>query len=138
MAAPTQSTWQNLHQIRQTPSSVVCEPESKLATMVVANFLEGTPSLTTNELKENDIARYKATKLCNLDPELPGLFERILAAGKAPVIVAHFDHIGETSEEAIKNVRKLRDGDLQFLNQAVLLSKVNDDPEVPAATFAKR
>jgi lysine 2,3-aminomutase len=71
------------------------------------------------------------------DPELPAFFERIIAAGKTPVIVAHFDHVGEISDEAIKNIRKLRDVGVQFLNQSVLLSKVNDDAEVLAETFAK-
>src|SRR5690349_18177493 len=42
------------------------------------------------------------------DPELPGLFERILKAGKAPVIVSHFDHIGEISAEAENNIKRLR------------------------------
>jgi KamA family protein len=71
------------------------------------------------------------------DPELPGLFERIKAAGKTPVIVAHFDHIGEISEEAQKNIQKLREIGVQFLNQTVLLGRVNDDPDVLAATFHK-
>lgn len=71
------------------------------------------------------------------DPELPGLFERIKAAGKAPFIVAHFDHIGEISEEAQKNIQKLREIGVQFLNQTVLLGKVNDDPAILAATFRK-
>jgi len=71
------------------------------------------------------------------DPELPGLFGRIMAAGKTPVIVGHFDHIGEISQEAIKNIHRLREVGVQFLNQSVLLSKVNDDPQVLADTFAK-
>jgi KamA family protein len=71
------------------------------------------------------------------DPELPELFRRIHEAGKAPVIVAHFDHIGEISEESERSIRKLRGEGVQFLNQSVLLAKVNDDPEILAATFAK-
>lgn len=71
------------------------------------------------------------------DPELPGLFERIASAGKTPVIVCHFDHVGEISEEAERNIRRLREVGVQFLNQSVLLSKVNDDAEIFAATFAK-
>ena len=71
------------------------------------------------------------------DPELPGLFERILEAGKTPVIVSHFDHIGEISEKAEENVKRLRSVGVQFLNQSVLLGKVNDDPKILADTFQK-
>lgn len=71
------------------------------------------------------------------DPELPGLFNRILEAGKAPVIVSHFDHVGEISEEAEGSIRKLRAVGVQFLNQTVLLGKVNDDPQILADTFQK-
>jgi len=71
------------------------------------------------------------------DPALPALFERILDAGKTPVIVAHFDHIGEISEESERCIRRMRDAGVQFLNQSVLLAKVNDDPDILAATFAK-
>ena len=71
------------------------------------------------------------------DPELPALFQRIFEAGKTPVIVGHFDHFAEISEEAAANVRKLRAAGIQFLNQAVLLGRVNDDPETIAETFQK-
>ncbi|MER9197180.1 condensation domain-containing protein [Mesorhizobium australicum] len=71
------------------------------------------------------------------DPALPALFKRIDEAGKAAVIVTHFDHIGEISVEAEHNVRSLRAQGVQFLNQTVLLAKVNDNPEILAATFAK-
>jgi KamA family protein len=71
------------------------------------------------------------------DPALPELFQRILDAGKTPVIVAHFDHIGEISGESERNIRKMRAAGVQFLNQSVLLAKVNDDPDILAATFAK-
>jgi len=71
------------------------------------------------------------------DPELKGLFERIQAAGKAPVVVAHFDHIGEVSQHAENNIRKLRGYGVQFLNQTVLLGKVNDDDATLAMTFQK-
>lgn len=71
------------------------------------------------------------------DPELRGLFERILEAGKTPVIVSHFDHIGEISEHAENNIKKLRGVGVQFLNQSVLLGKVNDDPKILADTFQK-
>ncbi len=69
------------------------------------------------------------------DPELPGLFKRIFDAGKTPVIVAHFDHIGEISEESEVQIRNMRAAGVQFLNQTVLLGKVNDDPDIIAATF---
>ncbi|WP_147377822.1 condensation domain-containing protein [Mesorhizobium waimense] len=71
------------------------------------------------------------------DPSLSALFQRIHEAGKAAVIVTHFDHIGEISIDAERNIRSLRAQGVQFLNQSVLLAKVNDDPEVLAATFAK-
>lgn len=71
------------------------------------------------------------------DRELPAMFRRIHDAGKTPVIVAHFDHVGEISAEAERNIRNLRDHGVQFLNQSVLLAKVNDDSEILAATFTK-
>ena len=71
------------------------------------------------------------------DPALPAMFRRIHNAGKAAVIVAHFDHIGEISADAERNIRNLRAHGVRFLNQSVLLAKVNDDAEIMAATFAK-
>lgn len=70
------------------------------------------------------------------DPALPALFRRIGEAGKTAVIVTHFDHIGEISLDAERNIRSLC-ARVQFLNQSVLLAKVNDDAEILAATFAK-
>ncbi|WP_457660544.1 KamA family radical SAM protein [Sinorhizobium medicae] len=71
------------------------------------------------------------------DPTLLALFQRIHEAGKAAVIVTHFDHIGEISSDAERNIRSLRARGVQFLNQSVLLARVNDDPEILAKTFAK-
>ncbi|WP_259665490.1 MULTISPECIES: KamA family radical SAM protein [Rhizobium] len=71
------------------------------------------------------------------DPTLAFFFRRIHEATKAAVIVTHFDHIGEISVDAERNIRSLRALGVQFLNQSVLLAKVNDDPEILAATFAK-
>ncbi|MCA1409353.1 lysine 2,3-aminomutase [Ensifer sp. IC3342] len=71
------------------------------------------------------------------DPALVGLFQRIHDARKAAVVVTHFDHIGEISVDAERNIRSLHARGVQFLNQSVLLAKVNDDPEILAATFAK-
>ncbi|UVK35765.1 hypothetical protein LHFGNBLO_005961 (plasmid) [Mesorhizobium sp. AR10] len=71
------------------------------------------------------------------DPALPALFQRIHEAGKAALIVTHFDHIGEISVDAERNIRSLRARGVQFLNQSVLLAKVNDDSKILAATFAK-
>jgi len=65
------------------------------------------------------------------------MFRRIHEAGKKAVIVAHFDHIGEISKEAESSIRRISAEGVQFLNQAVLLAKVNDDPGILAATFAK-
>lgn len=100
----------------------------------IMDHLLEVPSLTSIRFGTKTIAFYPPRFA---DPELPGLFERILAAGKTPVIVAHFDHIGEISDESVKNIRKLRNLGVQFLNQSVLLSKVNDDPDILAATFAR-
>lgn len=71
------------------------------------------------------------------DPELPALFRRIHESGKTSVIVAHFDHIGEISEDAERCIGKLRTVGVQFLNQSVLLANVNDHPDTLASTFAK-
>ncbi|MBB4232865.1 KamA family radical SAM protein [Rhizobium mongolense] len=71
------------------------------------------------------------------DPALLALFQRIHDARKAAVIVTHFDHIGEISVDAERSIRSLCTRGVQFLNQTVLLAKVNDDPETLAATFAK-
>ncbi len=70
------------------------------------------------------------------DPELGALFQRIHEAGKTAVIVTHFDHIGEISLDAERSIQSLRSHGVQFLNQSVLLAKVNDDPEILASTFA--
>jgi len=71
------------------------------------------------------------------DPVLASLFLRIQDAGKTPVIVAHFDHVGEISTETERRIRDMRRDGVQFLNQTVLLAKVNDDAEILARTFAK-
>jgi len=71
------------------------------------------------------------------DPALLALFRRIKDAGKTPVIVAHFDHVGEISSEAEHCIRALRAHGIQFLNQAVLLANVNDASDILAKTFAK-
>ncbi|MDF0498970.1 KamA family radical SAM protein [Bradyrhizobium yuanmingense] len=71
------------------------------------------------------------------DSALSALFQRIHKAGKSPIIVAHFDHVGEISSAVERKVRALRAQGVQLLNQSVLLAKVNDDPEILAATFAK-
>ncbi|MER9914123.1 lysine 2,3-aminomutase [Mesorhizobium sp. M0050] len=71
------------------------------------------------------------------DSALPALFQRIHEAGKTAIIVTHFDHIGEISADAERNISSLRAQGVQFLNQSVLLAKVNDDSEILAATFAK-
>jgi lysine 2,3-aminomutase len=100
----------------------------------IMDHLLEVPSLTSIRFGTKTIAFYPPRFA---DPELPGLFRRIEAAGKAPIIVAHFDHIGEISKEAQANIRKLREAGVQFLNQTVLLGKVNDDPDLLAATFGK-
>lgn len=71
------------------------------------------------------------------DPALPAMFGRILAAGKTPVVVSHFDHVGEITDEAAASVRRMRDLGVQYLNQGVLLGRVNDDPQTLADTIAR-
>lgn len=71
------------------------------------------------------------------DPALPPFFQRIHDAGKTAVVVTHFDHIGEISVDAERNIQSLRAQGVQFINQSVLLKKVNDDPDILAATFTK-
>ncbi|TWA92055.1 KamA family protein [Bradyrhizobium stylosanthis] len=71
------------------------------------------------------------------DPTLADLFRRMHEAGTTPIIVAHFDHMGEISSEAEHCIRGLRAHGVQFLNQTVLLANVNDDPAIIADTFAK-
>ncbi|WP_314963566.1 KamA family radical SAM protein [Bradyrhizobium cosmicum] len=71
------------------------------------------------------------------DSALQSLFQRIRRAGKTAIVVTHFDHIGEISLNAERNIRSLRAQEVQLLNQSVLLAKVNDDPEILAATFTK-
>ena len=100
----------------------------------ILDHLLTVPNLTSIRFGTKMVAFYPPRFA---DPELPGLFGRIMSAGKTPVIVGHFDHIGEISDEAIKNIQHLREVGVQFLNQSVLLSHVNDDPQVLADTFAK-
>lgn len=100
----------------------------------IMDHLLPIPHLTSIRFGTKTIAFYPPRFA---DPTLPALFERIQQAGKTPVIVAHFDHIGEVSEEAEKNIKKLREIGVQFLNQTVLLGKVNDDADILAATFEK-
>ncbi|WP_458385695.1 KamA family radical SAM protein [Rhizobium pisi] len=71
------------------------------------------------------------------DTSLPAMFQRIRNAGKAAVIVTHFDHIGEISADAQRCIHSMRELGVQFLNQSVLLAKVNDDPDILAETFSK-
>jgi lysine 2,3-aminomutase len=71
------------------------------------------------------------------DAELPGLFKRMHDAGKTPVIVAHFDHVGEISDTAVRSIRRMRDEGVQILNQSVLLGRVNDDADILTETFAR-
>ncbi len=100
----------------------------------ILDHLLACPNLTSIRFGTKTIAFYPPRFD---DPELPGLFQRILDAGKTPVIVAHFDHFGEMSEHAVENIRKLRAVGVQFLNQTVLLGRVNDDPEIIAETFRR-
>src|SRR5215471_401593 len=100
----------------------------------IMDHLLPLPNLTSIRFGTKTIAFYPPRFA---DPMLPGLFERIQEAGKTPVIVAHFDHVGEISDEAVRNIKKLRSHGVQFLNQSVLLNNVNADPEILAKTFAR-
>lgn len=100
----------------------------------IMDHLLPCPNLSSIRFGSKMVAFYPARFA---DPELGALFQRIFEAGKTPVVVGHFDHFGEISEEAVTNIRKLRAAGVQFLNQTVLLGKVNDDPEVIAETFRK-
>src|SRR5690349_16783391 len=100
----------------------------------IMDHLLPLPNLTSIRFGTKTIAFYSPRFA---DPALPGLFERIRAAGKAPVIVTHFDHLGEISDEAVKNIQTLRAHGVTFLNQSVLLANVNDDAEIIARTFAR-
>lgn len=100
----------------------------------IIDYLLPIPHLSSIRFGTKTIAFYPPRFA---DPALPRLFQRITDAGKTPVIVAHFDHVGEISEEAERHIRRLREAGVQFLNQSVLLSRVNDDPATLAATFQK-
>jgi KamA family protein len=100
----------------------------------ILDHLLSLPNLTSIRFGTKTIAFYPPRFA---DPELPAMFKRIREAGKTPVIVSHFDHIGEISAEAERNILALREAGVQFLNQTVLLGSVNDDPDILAATFEK-
>jgi KamA family protein len=100
----------------------------------IMDHLLPLPNLTSIRFGTKTIAFYPPRFA---DPALPAFFERIREAGKTPVIVTHFDHLGEISEEAVKNIRALRKHGVQFLNQTVLLNRVNNDPDILARTFAR-
>ncbi len=71
------------------------------------------------------------------DEKLKDVFRRIVDAGKSAVIVTHFDHFAEISDEAQTQIAELRHIGVQFLNQGVLLKGVNDDEETLTRTFAE-
>jgi KamA family protein len=100
----------------------------------IMDHLLPIPHLTSIRFGTKTIAFYPPRFA---DPALPELFERIQEAGKAAIIVGHFDHLGEISDEAVANIRKLRAVGVQFLNQSVLLNRINDDAEILARTFAR-
>ncbi|MEX2746247.1 condensation domain-containing protein [Rhizobium mongolense] len=100
----------------------------------ILDYLLPIPHLNSIRLGTKILA-YEPKRL--EDPALLALFQRIHEAGKSAVIVTHFDHIGEISADAERNILSLRAHGVQFLNQSVLLAKVNDNPEILAATFAK-
>lgn len=100
----------------------------------IMDHLLPLPNLTSIRFGTKTIAFYSPRFA---DPELPAFFQRILDAGKMPVVVTHFDHLGEISDEAVRNIQALRKHGVQFLNQTVLLNRVNNDAEIIARTFAE-
>jgi KamA family protein len=100
----------------------------------IMDHLLPIPHLTSIRFGTKTIAFYPPRFA---DPTLPEFFKRLIEARKMPVIVAHFDHFGEVSEEAERNILRLREVGVQFLNQTVLLGNVNDDPDILAATVQK-
>lgn len=83
----------------------------------------GTKTITFNPLRLRE-------------PGFKGVFERIVDSGKTAVVVTHFDHFAEISDEARRHIREYREIGVQFLNQGVLLKGVNDDVETLTRTFA--
>ena len=71
------------------------------------------------------------------DPELPGLFRRIREAGKTPTVILHAAHPGELPAGCQAQILRFRAAGVQFLHQAVLLRRVNDNANVLAALFAR-
>ncbi len=84
-------------------------------------------------MPKETIERGAAEKVVPLSEVTQTLINATLA-GKTPVLVTHVNHIGEVSEETEIRVKKLRKLGVQFFNQTVLLRKVNDDPDILAAT----
>ncbi|WP_404655086.1 lysine 2,3-aminomutase [Bradyrhizobium sp. USDA 336] len=81
------------------------------------------------------------TKMLAYAPErfdesaLSALVQRIHRAGKSPIIIAHFDHVGEISSGAERKVRALRLRNCTPCARSSLKSTMI--PEILAATFAK-
>ena len=65
-----------------------------------------------------------------ITPELPTVLR---STRLVPWVVAHFNHPRELARPAVEACRRLLDGGVPVLNQAVLLRGVNDDVEVLAA-----
>jgi len=63
----------------------------------------------------------------------PGLLELLRRSRLAPVVVLHVNHPNELSEGVLEAAARLRQTGALLLNQAVLLKRVNDSPEVLAA-----
>jgi KamA family protein len=100
----------------------------------IVDHLLGIPHLTSIRFGTKTTAFFPARFA---DKQLLPFFAKIQDAGKTPVIVAHFDHVGEISTDAERNIRRLREAGVQFLNQAVLLGRVNDDASTLTATIEK-
>jgi len=69
------------------------------------------------------------------DHALLDLVERVVAAGTAIYVMAHFDHPREITAPAREAVRELQEAGAHVVNQCPLIRGVNDDPEALAELF---
>jgi len=100
----------------------------------ILDHLLGIPHLSTIRIGTRAVVYYPARFD---DEQLALMFQRILDAGRTAVLVTHIDHFAEVSDQAAKNLMKMRRLGVLLFNQAVLLKNVNDDPAVLADTCRK-
>lgn len=71
------------------------------------------------------------------DPELADLVARVVASGRSFLVMTHFDHPRELTEQAVRALAVLRDAGASCLNQCPVTKGVNDDPAVLAELFQR-